>query len=582
MKELMHLLPYFKKYKGLLLIGIACIAFQNIMGIYVPVIVRDAIDAIKAALEGSSVTTLQRSILIAIAIIVGLSILKGVGMYYMRQTIIVMSRHIEFDQRNSMYLHYQNLPTTFFKKHATGDLMARINEDVSRVRMFTGPAILYAFNLVMLTVMVIAMMFYENAELAALTLIPLPFMSYAVYYVNNLINKKSEDVQEQLSVLTSTSQEVFSGIRVIKSYVQENASSLLFETQANEYKKRSLNLAFIESVYFPLLGFLIGLSSIIIIYFGGKLISVHQVTPGNIAEFILYLNMLVWPVTSLGWVASTYQRAVVSQRRINEFMLEPVLNEAACIDKVLKGNIALTNCSLTYENTGIQALKAISIGFKEGEKIAIIGKTGSGKSTVAQLLLKAILVDEGKIEMEGTSINQIAAATIRNYTAIVPQDLFLFSDTVSNNIALGLNEVSTEQIVHYAKMAGIHDEIMQLPQQYETLIGERGVLLSGGQKQRLCIARALIKQPTVLVFDDCLSAVDTQTEQFILQNLQSELIGKTVINITHRVVHLLHFDQIIVLEQGQVIESGTPKELLQKDSYFASIYKEQMRMEPNS
>ncbi len=575
MKELRSLVPYFKRYQALLWIGCFCIAFQNVMGLYVPVIVRKSVDAIQQAVHNSAQHLNASGVLYWVAIIIGLALLKGIGMYYMRQTIIVMSRKIEFDQRNDMFKRYQELDNNFYKTHATGDLMARINEDVSRVRMFTGPAILYSINLFLLILLVIGMMLYVNVELALLTLLPLPFLSYSVYYVNTIINKRSEAVQQQLSALTTNSQEVYAGIRVIKSYVQENAIVNYFAKQADEYRDRSLKLAFVESVYFPLLAFLIGISNIIIIYVCGHLIMKNLVTPGNMAEYFLYLNMLVWPVTSLGWVVSIIQRAAVSQRRINEFMQMPVADERNLNVAELNGSIEFDNVNLIYDNTGIQALKHVSFKIKAGEKVAIIGKTGSGKSSIAQLLMKVIPSNSGTIRINNQEIDTLSAASIRAQSAVVPQDLFLFSDTVANNISLGLESTTEAELIAVAKLAQVHDEIMRLPNLYETEIGERGVTLSGGQKQRICIARALIKQPRLIVLDDCLSAVDTTTEKAILTNLQTVFEGRTVINITHRVMHLLHFDRILVLEEGKLIEQGAPQELLAKNGYFAKIYREQ-------
>ncbi|MEO1435414.1 MAG: ABC transporter ATP-binding protein [Bacteroidota bacterium] len=587
MKHLAYLNKYFLKYKWHLLIGIIFVASQNYFRVLQPRVIRHALDLV---IENIGIHRVQNGFdlqadffayLAAILLFFGLVVLTlalimGVFMYFMRQTIIVMSRLIEFDLRNEIFAHYQDLDLAFFKKNNTGDLMARITEDVNKVRMYLGPAVMYGINLVTLFVLVISSMISVSPELTLYSLLPLPFLSISIYYVSNLINKKSERIQGQLSVLNSAAQEVYSGIRVIKSYVQETAMGKFFRKESDEYKDSSMELARVEALFYPLMLCLIGTSTIITIYIGGIQVIKGNITPGNIAEFVIYINMLTWPVTALGWVASIIQRASASQKRINEFLeTEPQIYNSTGAQQVdLKGQIEFNNVSFTYPDTGIEALKKVQFKLEPGQRMAIIGRTGSGKTTIADLLVRMYDVTDGKILLDGHSIESIDLELLRDQIGYVPQDVFLFSDTVANNIRFG-KQADKETVEQFAKYAAVHDDIKGLSQGFETMVGERGVTLSGGQKQRVSIARALIKQPDILILDDCLSAVDTNTEQQILGYLEQELANKTAIIITHRIYSLLKFDLIIVMDQGQIVEAGNHEELLAEKGFYFDLFEQQ-------
>jgi ATP-binding cassette subfamily B protein len=510
-------------------------------------------------------------------ILMMLALLRGFFMFLMRQTIIVMSRHIEFDQKNDIYRHYQDLDAQFYKTHSTGDLMSRMAEDVSRVRMYTGPAVMYLINLVVLIGLSLYYMFSKNVILSVYTLAPLPILAITIYYVNTIINKKSERIQAQLSALTTNAQESYSGIRVIKSYVQESAMFKFFEQNSESYRQSAINLAKVEAIYFPSIGLLIGISTLLTIMIGGMYQMQEKISAGTIAEFVVYINMLTFPVSALGWVASMIQRASASQKRLNEFLdtVPSVRDPEGAIEKVLKGDISINNLSFTYEHTGIRAIHQINLQILKGQKIAIVGKTGSGKSTLAQLLLRMFDPQEGSIEIDGTNIRNYKLASLRRQIGYISQESFLFSDTIANNIAFGLEHAEPELVKNAARQASVEQEILHFPQQYETMVGERGVTLSGGQKQRVSIARALIKDSSVLIFDDCLSAVDAKTERQILQRLYEVLEDKTAIIITHRIFSLLKFDFIVVMEDGRIIENGSHQELLEMDGYYADLYRRQ-------
>lgn len=521
----------------------------------------------------------DNKILLAGITLLVIAIISGIFMFLMRQTIIVMSRHIEYDQKNEVFAHYQKLDTNFYKTHSTGDLMNRISEDVSRVRMYTGPALMYFINLAAVIGFSVFFMLKESPKLTLVALAPLPLLAITIYFVNTIINKKSEKIQSLLSDLTTNAQESYSGIRVIKSYVQEKAMLLFFKKNSEAYRNNALGLAKIEAIYFPSMALLIGLSTIITIMVGclDVVNNVGDITVGTIAEFVLYIQMLTFPVSAIGWTASMTQRAAASQKRINEFLhTEPeIKNTGNELQPLLEGNISFANVDFTYPHTGINAIKNFSLHINKGQKIAIIGRTGSGKSTIAQLLLHMYNPQKGLITYDGIPINKIDSNCLREQISYVPQDVFLFSETVSNNIGFGLENATQERIVTAAKQASVHSEIEKFQQQYNTMIGERGVTLSGGQKQRISIARALIKDPEIVIFDDCLSAVDARTEKEIIENLYNYLENKTALIITHRIFSLFKFDKIIVLEDGAIAEEGTHEELLQKNGIYTEMYNRQ-------
>ncbi len=512
-----------------------------------------------------------------------LALIRGIFMFFMRQTIIVMSRHIEFDQKNQIFRHYLKLDANFYKTHSTGDLMNRVAEDVSRVRMFTGPAVMYAINLVTLISLAVFYMVKRDPLLTLYVLAPLPILALTIYKVNTIINRRSEKIQALLSDLTTNAQESYSGIRVIKSFVQEKAMNGFFEKNSEEYKKNAIGLAGVEAIYFPSMSLIIGLSTLLTIMIGGiyAIHSTHGVGVDTIAEFVMYINMLTFPVGAIGWTASMIQRAIASQKRINEFLhTEPeIANPAAAATPVLKGNIAFHNVDFIYPNTGIQALKHFNLTIREGQKIAIIGHTGSGKTTIAHLLLRMYDPTRGNITIDGMDLRNMDLQSVRRQISYVPQDVFLFSDSITNNILFGAAGLSQENVQQAARQASVEKEIMGFHEKYETMIGERGVTLSGGQKQRISIARALVKDPQIVVFDDCLSAVDARTEKEILGNLYRFLQHRTAIIITHRIFTLFDFDNIVVLEDGQIVEMGTHKELLSRNGYYSYLYEQQQKQE---
>ena len=515
-----------------------------------------------------------------------LALLRGFFLFLMRQTIIVMSRHIEYDQKNEVYHHYQKLDTAFYKTHNTGDLMNRISEDVSRVRMFTGPAIMYMANLVAVISLSLFFMLKRDVELTLYVLAPLPLLAITIYFVNNIINKKSERIQALLSDLTTNAQESYSGIRVIKSFVQEKAMLGFFKKNSEEYRKNAIGLAKVEAIYFPSMTLMIGLSTLLTIMIGG-LYYIHgkqNIGIDTIVEFVMYINMLTFPVSAIGLTASMMQRAAASQKRLNEFLqTEPTIqNNSQSSDIVLKGNVNFENVDFIYPHTGIYALKNFNLKINKGEKIAVVGRTGSGKSTVAQLLLRMYDATKGKIELEGINIRNINLRSLREQISYVPQDVFLFSDTVENNISFGLDKSGKDSVIRAAEQASVHKEISRFSEQYNTMIGERGVTLSGGQKQRTSIARALVKDSNLIIFDDCLSAVDVKTEQEIIGSLYEYLQDKTAIIITHRIFSLFRFDKIVVLEDGAIVEQGTHSELIDLNSYYAELYARQQEQEEQS
>lgn len=563
-------------------LGIIFVALSNYFGVLIPQQIRIALDFVQGEIQSYKLggeamqSDLGNKLLMFAAIVIGFSILKGIFMYFMRQTIIVMSRLIEYDLRKEIFGHMEMMDLAYFKRNKTGDFMSRISEDVSKVRMYVGPATLYGINLITLFALTIYSMFKVSVTLSLYTLLPLPILSLSIYYVSSKINFRSSLIQKQLSALTSVAQEVYSGIRVIKSYVKEDQFASYFEKESEEFKSKSLDLARINALFFPVMILLISASTVIVIYAGGLEVAKGNITTGNIAEFIIYVNMLTWPVTSIGWIASLIQQAEASQQRINELLQEKSkLNRAGEKIDTLKGDILFENVSFVYPDTGIEALKEVSFHLKSGEKMAIIGKTASGKSTIADLILRMYDVTKGKIMLDDRDIKEHDLDNLRRKIGYVPQDVFLFSDSVTKNIGFGNRHISQDDAERYAEYAAIHDEISELPEGYQTMMGERGVTLSGGQKQRISIARAFVKDPDIVILDDCLSAVDTDTEQKIMKYLNEALKNKTSIIITHRIHNLLSFDKILVLEDGRISEIGTHDELVEKGGYYKEMLEQQ-------
>jgi ATP-binding cassette, subfamily B, multidrug efflux pump len=604
LKHLFTIHPYFLKNKKYFFGGIVFVILSNLFGVMAPQITGHMVNKVQQYLNPSVVTN-AKSYNFFVAkivhfidamgngfiattawfsiIIILLALLRGLFMYFMRQTLIVMSRHIEYDQKNDIFIKYQGLNQLFFKQNATGDLMNRISEDVSRVRMYTGPGVMYLFNLSSLIVLAIYFMWQQNSTLTLLVLSPLPLLAFTMYKVNSTINKRSEAMQAQLSELTSQAQEAYSGIRIIKTFGQEKNIFKKYATASDAYKTTVLKLAKVESLYFPVIALMIGISTLLAIYFGGRQViaGTNNMQVGNIVEFVMYVTMLTFPVSAIGWVASIIQRAAASQKRINEFLLVPTKQQFTEAEKAMPttGVIEFKDVSFTYTNTGIEALKNINLTIPYGKKIVITGHTGCGKSTLAQLLLKFYTPNNGQIEINDINVQNINTQALRNGIAFVPQDVFLFSETIAQNVAFGLAEKPSQTIIETAaKNAVIHNEILAFNEGYQTMVGERGVTLSGGQKQRISIARSLIKNAPFIVLDDCLSAVDLNTEQQIINFLQTELAEKTAIIISHRVTSYTNADAIIVLKNGTIAEQGSHKELMQKNGLYVQLYNEQMKM----
>ncbi|RZK16969.1 MAG: ABC transporter ATP-binding protein [Pedobacter sp.] len=588
MKHLSRLNKYFLKYKWWIIPGSIFVVISNIFGVVPAQVIGYAVDLITENVQVYNLFSgfnrqqiiydiFSSNLLYFGLLVIALYILRGLFLFFMRQTIILMSRHIEFDMKNDIYQHYQKLSLGFYRRNNTGDLMNRATEDVNRVRMYVGPAIMYTINTFVLSILIIWSMFDVNSKLALYCLLPLPFLVVIIYYVNTLIFKKSGKIQERLSELSSFVQERFSGIRIIKSYVREDYTRNMFEIQSNEYKKDSMSLVRVSALFYPTMLLLIGLSTILTIYVGGNQVMNGSITAGNIAEFIIYINQLTFPVTMLGWVTSLIQRAAASQKRINEFLDIPSdIQSTNTKEKEINGNISFQNVSFTYPDTGIEALKNLSFEIKSGEFVAIIGKTGSGKSTLANLIMRMYDVENGTINIEGKDLKSLNLKNYRSQIGFVPQEVFLFSDTIKNNIAFGLDQVSDEEIFDAAKNASVYNNIIDFEEKFETMLGERGITLSGGQKQRVSIARALIKSPKILIFDDCLSAVDTKTEEEILQNLGKIMNGKTSILIAHRISTIKNADKILVLDGGKIIEQGTHNELLSLNGSYTELYNNQL------
>ena len=577
MKNLFHLNKYLFKYKTLLIIGSIFILISTIFALYPAEFVRHSFDNIQDSLSNPAIeNSIHTTLLKYGGLIVLFAVMKGIFMFFMRQTIIVMSRRIEFDLKNEIYRKYQDLSLSFYKKNNTGDLMNRITEDVNRVRMYLGPAMMYTINMFFLFSLVIWKMFSINTTLTLYVLIPFPVLAFAVYYVSNQINRKSEVVQSKLSDLTSISQETFSAINIIKIFRNEENSFKYFYSECKNYTKKQLQLVSVEAWFFPLIILLIGISTITTIYIGGLESFEGNITTGNIAEFIIYVNMLTWPVASVGWVTSLVQRAEASMERINEFLdtkseiVNPTNERTDTI-----GDIQFKNISFTYPDTGIQALKNISFTLKENETLGIFGKTGSGKSTIANLICRLYDSSEGDISSGGKNIKKLNLSDLRQNIGYVPQDGFLFSGTVNENISFGKDKFTAEEIKQAARIAEIDDEIENFPKKYDTIIGERGVQLSGGQRQRISIARAIFINPPIFIFDDSLSAIDANKEQKILKNLKNKTENNTNIIISHRTSSLKNANHIIVLDDGSISEEGTHNDLIQKNGFYAQMHKKQ-------
>lgn len=604
MHPLRSLNKYFWKYKWLLFLGIIFTIASNYFKILAPQVTKYVLNIVEQSLGNLNTSTQSAThydplvslfihtlnvdnasygtrVLYCGIILLSLAIISGVFLFLMRQTIIVMSRHVEFDQKNEIFQHYQQLDSQFYKTHNTGDLMNRISEDVSRVRMYVGPAMMYLVNLAATIGFSLTYMFNENLWLTVYVLAPLPLLAITIYYVNIIINRKADKIQRLLSDLTTNAQESYSGIRVIKSYVQEKAMLGFFKKNSEDYKENAISLAKTEAIYFPSMGLMIGISTLLSIMIGGFYVIDGTINIGVIGEFVMYILILTFPVSAIGWTASMIQRAATSQKRINEFLdYEPAIqNGKSPKSHQLRGNISFSHIDFTYPHTGIHALKDFTLEIKAGEKVAIIGKTGSGKSTVAQLLLRMYDLQQGKILLDGLPIKDLSIEELRSQVGYVPQDVFLFSDSVRNNISFGKENADIEEIKRAAKNAAIHREIESFPKKYETLVGERGVTLSGGQKQRISIARTLINDHRIVIFDDCLSAVDAKTENEVIGNLYNYLEEKTAIIITHRIFSLFNFDKIVVLRDGSIAEQGTHQSLMEKNGLYAKMYRQQQQEE---
>ncbi len=591
MKHLFSLNPYLYRYRYRMLLGVLFVALSNWFGVFPAQVVRLSFDLVAENIElyrlfdgfevqSVSYQLFSTAVFLFAFIIFAVAVIKGIFMFFMRQTIIVVSRLIEYDLKNTIYKHYQHLSLSFYRRNNTGDLMNRVSEDVSRVRMYIGPAIMYTLNLIVLFILVISTMISVNPKLTFYSVLPMPLLFLSIYYVQNIINLKSEKIQQQLSNLSTFVQESFSGIRVLKAYVREKESYDRFSEASDEYRSRSMGLVKVQAVFFPLVLALIGLSTILTIFIGGQEVIKGTITAGNVAEFIVYVNLLTWPVASVGWVTSLVQRAAASQKRINEFLdTEPEIKNPGTEALNIQGGIEFKNVSFTYPDTGIKALKNISFKIDAGKSLAIIGRTGSGKSTIANLLTRMYDIDSGELLIDGKAIDRLNLDALRNQIGFVPQEVFLFSDSIENNIAFGIDNYRFEEVEDAARKASVYSNIMQFPNGFQTMLGERGITLSGGQKQRISIARAFVKNPKILLFDDALSAVDTRTEEAILSNIKQMMPERTTILISHRVSTVKHADHILYMDHAEIIEQGNHVSLIaQKGAYF-ELYEKQLMEE---
>jgi ATP-binding cassette subfamily B protein len=579
MKALQYLNKYFLKYKYRLIIGLIITFCSKYLALQIPQLIRESLDAAENYRLGliTDLDIVKTDLLHNILLILGAALLSGFFTFIMRQMIIVSSRLIEFDLKNEIYQQYQRLSLNFYKKNKTGDLMNRISEDVSKVRMYFGPAVMYTMNMLVLFIVAIIKMYNIDATLTNYTLLPLPILSISIYVLSRVINKRSTVVQQYLSKLTANAQETFSGISILKSYGIEKNAMLEFNTLAETSKEKNIDLFKAQALFFPLMILLIGLSNILVIYIGGLRYIEGSITIGVIAEFIMYVNMLTWPVAVVGWVTSIVQQAEASQRRINEFLKhEPEIKNLVSTNSIIKGNIEFKDVTFTYDDTNITALKNLSFKLEQGKTLAILGNTGSGKSTILNLIARLYDTDSGEVLIDGTNVKDLNLDDLRQNIGFVPQEAFLFSDTIKNNIKFGDESASDVKIEQAAKDAYIHHNIIEFKEGYNTFVGERGVTLSGGQKQRVSIARAIIKNPKILIFDDCLSAVDTETEEIILNNLHKVSQNKTTIIVSHRVSSIKNADKIIVIENGSIVQQGSHNELVNKVGYYKQLYEQQL------
>ncbi|MCC3156003.1 ABC transporter ATP-binding protein/permease [Hymenobacter sp. 15J16-1T3B] len=592
MKALRATDKYLIRYKWHFLGGVLFVSLSTLLAIFPAQVVRYAFDLVQEGIalyhlfagtraQQEVYSLFGRNIILYGTLIILLALLRGVFLFFMRQTLIVMSRHIENDQKNEIYQHYQSLPLSFYRRHSTGDLMSRISEDVGRVRMYIGPAIMYFLQLVILFLLIVPLMLIVNVKLTLLTLLPLPILSVSIFYVNGLIEKKSDEIQKALAGMTTFVQEAFSGVRVIKSFVREEDSHRNFTTASDEYRGKSLSLNFVNSLFFPLIMFLSGISTVVTVWIGGQEVIRGTITTGTIAEFLIYVNLLTWPVTALGWTSSLVQRAEASQARINEFLDQKTdivsLNN---VERPIEGDIVFENVSFVYPDTGIKALQDVSFRIQPGHTLAVIGNTGSGKTTVANLLCRLYDVTSGRILIDGIDVRDYTLTSLRSQIGYVPQDVFLFSDTIGHNIAFGLDHSTPQQIEQAAKDADVYENIVRFPEGFETKVGERGITLSGGQKQRVSIARALIKEPSILILDDSLSAVDTKTENAILASLQRIMQNRTSLIISHRVSSVKLADHILVLDDGRIVQHGTHEALMaEPEGLYRALYERQLQSE---
>jgi ATP-binding cassette subfamily B multidrug efflux pump len=584
LKALKYINKYFVKYKWRLLIGILITILSKLLALKVPQIVGDSLNIVEDYQNGkiTDIEAVEHQLLMNVLLIIGVSILAGFFTFLMRQTIIVTSRLIEFDLKNEIYQQYQRLSLNFYKKNRTGDLMNRISEDVSKVRMYVGPAVMYSMNIIVLLAVGFTQMINIDVKLTMYTLLPFPILSILIFTLSKVIHKRSRIVQEYLSKLTTFNQEFFSGISVVKSYGIEDSIIKDFDQIADKSKEKNIHLQEANALFFPLMILLIGISNIIVIYVGGQQYINDEIQIGTIIEFMLYVNILTWPVAVVGWVTSMVQQAEACQARINEFLQQvPEILNHNNSPTLLQGKVTFKNVTFTYDDTNITALKNISFTAKAGETVAILGKTGAGKSTIIELIARLYDTKQGAIFLDDTPIENSNLNDVRNQIGFVPQDPFLFSESIGNNIKFGKEDASKEEIIQAAKDAVVHQNIIDFPNGYQTILGERGVTLSGGQKQRVSIARSIIKNPKILIFDDCLSAVDTETEEQILTNLKKVSRDKTTFIISHRVSSAKNADKIIVLDTGKIIQQGTHNQLIAKEGYYKSLYEQQLLEKEN-